>query len=329
MNPSDKQLIRRTAVDWVIKQQLETFGPAQQQELEQWLRLDPAHGVALAEAERAWEISAELPPVLGAPIPRPQRAYWRPFLHWLAGARPAQVFASLVLLCGLALAWQPAKLHMTADHYTAKGEIRAVQLQDGSSIMLNGRSAIAVQYSQQQRHVRLLRGEALFSPAPQNAEEPRPFVVETAGGLSRALGTVFLLKREDADHGRLSVLEHSVLISLPDHQPEGEPRQRVLHEGQSARYQRTGDIELIALPSSSAASWTQGLLTYDNSPLGSVIDDLNNHSRDRIILLDRQAARQPVTAAFHLDSLDKALQLLSEQHRLRIAQLPGGVTLVY
>lgn len=329
MNLSDKQLIRRTAIDWVIKQQLDTFGPAQQRELEQWLRLDPAHGMALAEAERAWEVSAELPPLLTAEIPRPPRQRWRPSWHWLPGARLAQALACLVLLGGLALGWQPAWLHISADHYTAKGEIREIQLHDGSSVMLSGRTAIAVEYNQQERHVRLLRGEALFSPVPQNAQEPRPFVVEAAGGTNRALGTVFLLKREDADHGLLSVLEHSVLISLPEYQPQGEPRRQVLHEGQSVRYHRTGDIEKLAQPASSAASWTKGLLSYDDTPLGGVIDDLNNFSRERIILLDKHAAGQPVTAAFHLDSLDKALQLLSEQHQLRIAHLPGGIKLVY
>lgn len=325
MNPSDKQQLRRTAVDWVLKQQLGNLGPEQQQQLEQWLRRDPAHADALAEAERAWAISAELSDVVQQPIPHP-RQRWRPLLDWLAGMRPVPLGAALLVLCALLVVWQPARLHISADHYTSRGEIREVQLEDGSRVMLSGRSAIAVEYDQQQRYVRLLRGEAVFSPAPQNEREPRPFMVETAGGSNRALGTVFLLKREDADQGRLSVLEHSVQISLQ--QPADQPARMVVHAGQSARYRRTGEIDLLPLAPGSAASWTQGLLSYDGLPLGSVIDDLNNHGQQRIVLLDRRAAEQPITAAFHLDSLDKALQLLSEQHQLRIAQLPG-VTLVY
>lgn len=325
MKSRDKQPIRCTAVDWVVKQQLETFGPAQQRELEQWLSLDPAHGMALAEVERAWEISAELPSVIEVPVAHRQSPR-RLFPAWLAGFRPGVAIASLVLLCGLALLMgQPVWLRMTADHYTATGEIREVQLDDGSRVTLNTRTAIAVEYSGQERHVRLLRGEALFTPAPQDVREPRPFVVETAGGLNRALGTVFLLKREDVDHGRLSVLEHSVLISLPV--PDGAPRQQLLHEGQSARYRRAGEIELFDLPAG-GANWARGLLSYDNRSLADVIDDLNRYSRDRLILLDRKAAGQPVTATFHLDSLDKALQVLGDQHHLRIARLPG-LKLIY
>lgn len=326
MNPSDKQQLRRTAVDWVLKQQLDSFGPEQEQQLEQWLRRDPAHADALAEAELAWAVSAELPDIVQQPIPRAARQRWCALLDWLGGMRPVPVATALLVLCALLLVWQPARLHISADYYTSRGEIREVQLQDGSRVMLSGRSAIAVEYDRQQRHVRLLRGEAVFSPVPENEQEPRPFVVETAGGSNRALGTVFLLKREEADQGRLSVLEHSVQISLQ--QPVDQLARMVVHTGQSARYRRTGEIEMLELSPGSAASWTQGLLSYDGSPLGSVIDDLNNHGRERILLLDRRAAEQPVTAAFHLDSLDKALALLSEQHQLRIAQLPG-VTLVY
>src|SRR3546814_15209448 len=60
-------------------------------------------------------------------------------------------------------------------HATATGEILRVPLRDGSAVTLNSNSEIAVDFDEGIRHVRLLRGEALFDVAKDSR---RPFVVE-------------------------------------------------------------------------------------------------------------------------------------------------------
>nr|WP_254229162.1 FecR domain-containing protein [Agrobacterium salinitolerans] len=66
-----------------------------------------------------------------------------------------------------------------------------LSLEDGSRISLNTDTAIAVHYSQKERRITLLRGEAYFDVA-KNPE--RPFVVEDGALTAKALGTHYSVR---------------------------------------------------------------------------------------------------------------------------------------
>ena len=87
-------------------------------------------------------------------------------------------------------------LRMQADYITAKGEVRTVHLADGSKVELDSASAIRLDYDGVQRRISLLQGSAIFDVAPRVGQETRPFVVQSAGGQTRALGTRFVVARE-------------------------------------------------------------------------------------------------------------------------------------
>jgi transmembrane sensor len=61
---------------------------------------------------------------------------------------------------------------------TERGEIRLAPLKDGSTVLLNTQTRIRVRYSEGERRVTLLKGEAYFSVA---RDEKRPFIVEVDG----------------------------------------------------------------------------------------------------------------------------------------------------
>src|SRR3546814_11809300 len=77
-------------------------------------------------------------------------------------------------------------------HATATGEILRVPLRDGSAVTLNSNSEIDVDFDEGIRHVRLLRGEALFDVAKDSS---RPFVVEADSPRVTAVGTSFTVNR--------------------------------------------------------------------------------------------------------------------------------------
>ncbi len=60
-------------------------------------------------------------------------------------------------------------------------------------------------------------------------------MVQSAGGQTRALGTRFVVQREDDRQGWVGVLQHSVEVSLHATPKKG-PSDHVLKEGQAARY---------------------------------------------------------------------------------------------
>src|SRR5258708_24248903 len=71
---------------------------------------------------------------------------------------------------------------------TAIGERKPVTLTDGSKVLLNTDSRIQIDYSAEQRIVRLLQGEAFFEVAHNRA---RPFLVYAGANVVRAVGTAF------------------------------------------------------------------------------------------------------------------------------------------
>ncbi|MFO6380697.1 FecR family protein, partial [Pseudomonas aeruginosa] len=114
--------------------------------------------------------------------------------------------AAVLLALGSAWNERDAGVSWLADHATGKGEVRILRLVDGSEVELDAQSAIDVAYDSRERRVRLLEGSAIFRAAPRAGRETRPFVVESAGGSTRALGTRFLVSRNDDGSVQVGVL---------------------------------------------------------------------------------------------------------------------------
>ncbi|WP_333966871.1 FecR family protein, partial [Pseudomonas aeruginosa] len=149
--------------------------------------------------------------------------------------------AAAAVLLALGSAWneRDAGVSWLADHATGKGEVRILRLVDGSEVELDAQSAIDVAYDSRERRVRLLEGSAIFRAAPRAGRETRPFVVESAGGSTRALGTRFLVSRNDDGSVQVGVLEHRVAVALA-HPRTGTVGRRELGEGESLRYSAEG-----------------------------------------------------------------------------------------
>ncbi|HYE37039.1 FecR family protein [Methylocaldum sp.] len=122
---------------------------------------------------------------------------------------------------------------LRADFRTAKGEIRAVLLPDGSRATLNADSAVALRFEDSVRRIELLRGEAFFEVAKDTA---RPFVVASGEGETKAVGTTFTV-RQSKEKTEVAMLEGVVEASTV--------RQRLsLKAGQVASLQPDGQIVL-------------------------------------------------------------------------------------
>src|SRR5690606_37958963 len=104
-----------------------------------------------------------------------------------ADRRPAPRFwyalAASLLLTIASITWYSFQRGV---HATGIGEQRSLALADGSRIELNARSRIKIRYTDQQRRVELLEGQAFFDIA---SDKNRPFIVDTGGSSIRAVGT--------------------------------------------------------------------------------------------------------------------------------------------
>ena len=83
-----------------------------------------------------------------------------------------------------------------SDLWSGVGEIGHSVLADGSRIDLNTDTAVALRFTDTERGIELLRGEAFFDVVPDSR---RPFVVRGNGLSVRAIGTRFFVRADGAD----------------------------------------------------------------------------------------------------------------------------------
>lgn len=210
--------------------------------------------------------------------------------------------ASVIAVIGLALFAGDRYLpldYWLADQRTATGEQRTLRLDDGTLINLNTYSALDVRFDDKQRRIVLQEGEILVETGH---DDPRPFIVETREGSLRALGTRFLVKRED-EGTRLSVLKSAVAAH-----PQATDKEQILREGQQVLMRRDGLGPPLAL-NPGADAWTRGMLVVDNARLEDLVHELGRYRRG-YLGVGPQVADLRITGSFPLHDTDLALSAL-------------------
>ncbi|BEV14365.1 FecR family protein [Herbaspirillum sp. DW155] len=194
---------------------------------------------------------------------------------------------------------------LSADLRTGTGQRKSFSLPDGSTVVLNARSAANVVFRDGIRRIDLRQGELIATVA---ADPARPFVVQTDHGTARALGTKFLVRR-DEDRTMALVLEHSIRVSNGIDETQ-------LRKGQAAWYHAAG-VERINDNLSGRAAWADGMLVANEESLADVIAALRPY-RKGFIRISPEAARLQVLGAFPLDDTDNVLRSLEQTMSLRV-----------
>jgi transmembrane sensor len=284
----------------------------------QWLRADPAHAEAYAQAQVVWELSESpartladeealaLQGFLDA-MDRPRRPQ---LLRWSGALAMA---ACLLLMVSLGSGWQPQRWidDLGADYVSAPGEIRTVTLTDQSQVTLDADSAIAVDFSRGERHVQLRRGAGFFTVTHTG----EPFVVEAEKGQALVLGTQFEVRLQP--HGaQVTVLSGRVGVTA-----ERGGEQQILTAGQQVAYGDGAAEKLHAVDSEAQLAWRQGWLTYYKSTLADVVEDLRRYYPGRIVLLNDELAARKVSGSFPSKDPQAVLSSLQgvlgfEQHQV-------------
>ena len=199
------------------------------------------------------------------------------------------------------------------DFHTAIGERREVVLADGSTMVLNTGTAVDVVFSDSQRLLRLRTGEILVETAVDPAPARRPFIVATAQGEVRALGTRFLV-RQAGDLTSVAVLRHAVEI-----RPLDAPwNARILDENQQAMF---SGIEATSprVADESQAAWTRGVLIVNDWRLGDLVEELGRYRPGRLACA-RAVAGLRISGAFPVHDTDVALAAIERALPVRASR---------
>lgn len=305
-SPIDTHILEEAA-DWLTLLHSGEISERDQQRLTEWQNTSAMHQAAWRRAEAILGAFKQLP----APLAREtlSRVDSRE-------RRRALKAAALCLLASPA-AWMTLKhspmTYWQADLHTAKGEQKTVQLADGSEVMLNTATAVDVRFTTLTRQLQLLAGEMLITTGSDPAAQPRPFLVQTAEGQLRALGTRFTIRQFDG-LTQLAVFDGAVEISLPDITATA-----IVPAGQQRRFSRH-HIYPEQAAKFDAALWQNGMLLATDMPLGKLIAELSRY-RHGILRCDPSLSQLPVSGAFPVNDIDSSLALLEKSLPVALRQI--------
>jgi transmembrane sensor len=203
---------------------------------------------------------------------------------------------------------------------TALGEQRSLALNDGSTVQLNSLSRIRFRYTEKERTVYLLQGQALFHVAKDAA---RPFIVYVGQTRVRAVGTQFDVYRK-ANGTIVTVVEGRVAV-------RGETQGPAQRQGEGAILLAAGE-QITVTPQAvsktphpnlaSATAWTQRQLVFDSASLTEVADEFNRYN-ERKLVIDPSALRTlHISGVFSSTDPASLIRFLRDRPGLRVTETP-------
>jgi transmembrane sensor len=332
------------AAEWFVTCRSGALGDAERRKFDQWLRQSPQHLSAYVElaaiwdegpgldAERRYDTETLIAEALAdrsnvTELPRSANAassaIVSPRVRWMAAS--IAIFA-----VGLATL---VYLHMFRDplYATHVGEQRSIALADGSTMELNSRTKVRVHYSEHERGLELIEGQALFRVAK---DASRPFIVTSGDTRVRAVGTQFDVnkKREGTVvtvvEGRVSVqknvpdarvdpLEVEVAAAMPQLLVAGE---QITVTGTEAQPIKHPDV-------ARAIAWTQRQLVFEAATLTEVAEEFNRYNQRQLIVQDPELYDFHISGVFASTDPGALLQFLRERADVHIVETDGAIYL--
>jgi transmembrane sensor len=304
--------IRKHAAGWVT----ELHGPGRNAALEGkvrlWIAEDPRHAAAFELATDAWQDSGHF-------------HSHRPALDSLirSRARPRATVSALAGMGILCAAIVAAVYFLRDDTLkTGAAEQRTVQLSDGTEIALNANTRVIVRYDKQVRKVILINGEALFTVVKHQS---RPFIVVIGGRKVVALGTSFLVRREDPGGSAFAVtlVEGRVAIepiSWPNVLPAAPVTGlKLLNPGERLRFK--DDSEKEDSPSiDQVTAWQKGQLIFDDTSLGEAAAEFNRYGNQKLIIDDPRLDKLRVGGVFRIGDPSSFAHAMANTYHLHLVE---------
>jgi transmembrane sensor len=370
--------IYEEASDWIVKNREGRLDAQEKVQFDAWLRESPQNLRAYLEMSAVWEdvgaidpglnanaeelitraraegnvVPLESPSVLGT---RGQPETRQRDIRMPALGRVGLYYglaASVLLTIGCI--WLYGQRNTYA---TGVGEQRSIVLNDGSTVELNSRSRVQVRFSDAERDIDLIEGQALFHVA-KNPQ--RPFVVSAEGTHIRAVGTQFDVYEKSSGtvvtvvEGKVAVFGEPALPSRavnevaapsssqtpylfkPPLQAMGERRSArsgsveaddsangaiVLAAGEQVTVTHASTVALSPVQANIAAAtaWTRRSLVFDSAPLTEVAQEFNRYNTRPLVIVDPQLAQFHVSGVFSSVEPSLLLRFLRGQPELAVA----------
>lgn len=310
---SEQDRLFTEATDLMIRLKNDPDNPVPRRMIREWRTRSPKH-------ESTWAEVAEIHGMMVKIITDDRAAERRAAT---SVTRRALVIAGLVGAGAAAayLASPSVLISARADFTTGTGEIRRVDLADGSIATMGPGSALAVQFTEGQRLVSLLQGMAFFDVA---SDPSRPFRVAVDGLVTTALGTAFEVSdgagyvSVSVDHGVVEVTSAAADIETT----RLSAGQWLSFDGRS-RTSQHGTQEQNQI-----AAWRTGQLFAENEPVSSLIAKISRWQPGRTVVVAPSLGEQRVSGVFDLADPPRAFQALVHPFGGHVRTVGAYLTLI-
>jgi transmembrane sensor len=312
------EAVRQEAIAWLARLRAPD-GDTDHQAFEDWYAADLRHADIYDDVLRNWEsmaVAGETPAAQARQ--KPSRPLSSRLIAWTAVA--AALAAALLLVPGSPVGLSgPSGSDAPVQLASHVGEIRSMDLPDGSEITLDTESRLTILYTDNERRLRLDSGRARFRVAHG---DPRAFLVEAGTTEVIAHGTVF-----DVD-----VADSGVAVSLLEGSVEVRPQSVAVASRPSAStILKPGQHLVVAqghVPQPLKAEeprWTSGMLSFEDVELGTVVASANRYSEVKILLADPATERLRFSGTFDPRDPDAFAQSLVSLFHLRMDRDADGI----
>jgi transmembrane sensor len=315
MTHAAKDEIAAQAANWIVQLTGDDEASCAQArvQFEHWKQTDPRHAAAAAKLQHVIDRMASVSMTTAGHTQPASNAIHSAIAGYRKSRRIKKAGMSLLVACALLLpVWMTTQTqtaaYLMADMHTSAGQRQVHTLSDGSTITLGSKSAVNVRFNETNRHIDLVGGEIRINVAKDAA---RPFVVQTKEASIRALGTQFIVERQD-DVTILTMLESAVSVQTAAQQKAGITSTTIVKAGEQIRItaDNTTAAQTIDIRGVSDA-WQYGQVAMMNQPLTDVLDILGRH-RPGYLQYDRaQLAGITMSVVLPIDDTDRALQLIA------------------
>jgi transmembrane sensor len=324
---SNVRQVEAEACAWIA--QLDGGEPSQEDldAFREWIHRSPRHQEEIKRLSAIWG-DLNVLTELAVPI----KARRRIFLYKLNLRVAAIAFTLLFGVIGSAYVLWPVthirQVEANTVFATAIGERKPVTLSDGSKVLLNTDSRVQLEYTPDQRAVRLLQGEAFFEVA-HNAD--RPFLVYAGGNVVRAVGTAFSVHIQKHD---VAVVVTEGTVELASVSPraggaqDGLSKPRTIklvaiNAGQGATIDdRVEAIETIKPAEvTRKLSWREGVLSFSGEPLEQVVQEVSRYTPVTIVISDPSIRNVAIGGYFKAGETESMFEALETSFGVRVTRV--------
>ncbi|MCW8093104.1 FecR family protein [Alteromonas sp. ASW11-130] len=336
---SSKDTIHQQASEWISRID-RGLTPAETKELQHWATLSSSHRKMLLQIAQLWDDMSVMNELSGLfPLREAQTQQVSRLRKLVKQARwsVAAGFALMALGVGMMMDWAwvertpEAVIVLQQKVETAIGEQKNITLSDGSIVHLNTDTIIEVTYTDSQRLIDLIRGEAHFTVAH---DKQRPFSVNAGKNSVTAVGTAFNMQYVENQAFELVVTEGRVLVKQNDSDESQSGVQSLItrkpiategllmFSGEKAMVQ--GAVKQKHNVSENDIdedlAWQQGMIVFKGEPLYKVLQEIGRYTPIQFKLMNEELNDRRVAGFFKVGDIDGLLFALKNSFQIEHTQ---------